>query len=125
MIASVPKLIGVQARACAPLWAVWAYGAAGLSWTADGETVAEGIRSTHPTRGDAVLQIVKSSQGTFLAIDEEEILPGMRALARRGFYVEPTSAVVWGAIAQIAGHVPEPMVVVLTGSGLKSNPGKM
>jgi len=125
LITSVPKLIGVQARACAPLWAVSAYGAAGLSWTADGETVAEGIRSTHPTRGDAVLQIVKSSQGTFLAIDEEEILPGMRALARRGFYVEPTSAVVWGAIAQIAGHVPEPMVVVLTGSGLKSNPGKM
>lgn len=121
LTASVPKLIGVQARSCAPLWAVSAYGAAGLSWTTDGETIAEGIRITHPIRGDAVLQIVNSSQGAFLAVDEEEILPGLRALARRGFYVEPTSAVVWGAISQIIGRVPEPLVVVLTGTGLKSN----
>jgi len=121
LTASIPKLIGVQARACAPLWAVSAYGAAGLSWTADGETVAEGIRITHPIRGDAVLQIVNSSGGAFLAVDEEEILPGLRALARRGFYVEPTSAVVWGAISQIAGRVPDPLVVVLTGTGLKTN----
>jgi threonine synthase len=119
---SVPKLIGVQARACAPLWAVSAYGTAGLSWTVDAETMAEGIRITHPIRGDAVLQIVKSSSGAFLAVDEEEILPGSRALARRGFYVEPTSAVVYGAISQIAGRVPDPLVVVLTGAGLKSNP---
>jgi threonine synthase len=118
---SIPRLIGVQARACAPLWAVSAYGSAGLTWTTGGETVAEGIRITHPIRGDAILQIVKSSQGTFLAVDEEEILPGVRALARRGFYVEPTSAVVWGALSQIIGRVPEPLVVVLTGSGLKSN----
>jgi threonine synthase len=37
-----------------------------------------------------------------------------------GFYVEPTSAVVLAAIKQAAVRLPEPVVVVLTGSGLKS-----
>jgi threonine synthase len=41
-------------------------------------------------------------------------------LARRGFYVEPTSAIVWNALAQVVGRVPEPLVVILTGCGLKS-----
>ncbi len=120
LIDKVPMLIGVQARACAPLWAVASYGAAGLGWVAEADTLAEGIRVAKPVRGDEVLQMVTSVGGTFLAVDEEEILPGRHALARHGFYVEPTSAVVWGALSQAAGDIPEPLVVVLTGSGLKS-----
>ena len=122
LIAQLPRLVGVQARACAPLWALFAYGPAGLSWVAEAPTLAEGIRVRHPLRGDAVLQAVADSQGELLAVDEEEILPGREQLARRGLYVEPTSAVVWGALAQIVGRLPEPIAVVLTGSGLKSFP---
>jgi threonine synthase len=118
-IARIPVLIGVQARACAPLWAVHNYGAAGLPWISEGETIAEGIRIRHPLRGDAVLAAVAASRGTFLAVDEEEILPGRNELARQGFYVEPTSAVVWPALAQISAMTPEPIVAVLTGSGFK------
>jgi threonine synthase len=120
LVDKIPALIGVQARGCAPLWALFSYGPAGLSWVSEGETLAEGLRVSKPVRGDAVMQLVAESQGAFLAIDEDEILPGQAELARRGFYVEPTSAVVWGAIAQLAGRLPEPLVVVLTGSGLKS-----
>jgi threonine synthase len=36
-----------------------------------------------------------------------------------GFYVEPTSAIVWNALEQIAAELPDPVVVALTGSGLK------
>ncbi len=122
LIAELPRLVGVQARACAPLWALFAYGPAGLSWVAEAPTLAEGIRVRHPLRGDAVLQAVADSRGELLAVDEEEILPGREQLARRGLYVEPTSAVVWGALAQIVGRLPEPIAVVLTGSGLKSLP---
>jgi len=49
-------------------------------------------------------------------------MSGRAELARRGLYVEPTSAVVWSGLAQVAGKVPEPIVVVLTGSGLKTEP---
>jgi len=115
----MPLLAGVQARACAPLWALFSYGPAGLGWVSEGQTLAEGIRVSHPLRGDALLQILAMHQGTLLAVDEEEILPGREALARLGFYVEPTSAVVWSALEQMNGQAPGPMVAVLTGSGLK------
>jgi threonine synthase len=54
-----------------------------------------------------------------LAVDEEDILAGRKSMAEMGFYVEPTSAVVWGALEQISGQAIEPVVLVLTGSGLK------
>jgi threonine synthase len=119
-IQEMPKLVGVQARACAPLWAVFNYGAAGLGWVTEGETLAEGVRIKHPMRGDALLQMVAKSGGRFVAVDEEEILPGRDQLAQRGLYVEPTSAIVWSALAQVAGELPDPIVVILTGSGYKA-----
>lgn len=120
LVRSVPKVVGVQARACAPLWALYSYGQAGMSWIAEAPTLAEGIRISQPLRGDAVLNALAAHQGLLVAVDEEEILPGREQLALRGLYVEPTSAVVWGALAQLSSKLPEPIVVVLTGSGLKS-----
>ena len=119
VISHIPSIFGIQARACAPLWALVTYGAAGLGWVTEAPTLAEGIRVRIPVRGDAVLEAVAASGGDFLAVDEDEILPGRDALARLGLYVEPTSAVVWSALAQISQHLPEPVVVVLTGSGFK------
>jgi threonine synthase len=116
-----PVLVGVQAQACAPLWALATYGSAGLSWVTEGQTLAEGVRVLRPVRGDAVFKAVETSQGGFIAVDEAQILPGRDELARRGFYVEPTSALVWSALAHLAGKTPEPIVTILTGSGLKYN----
>jgi threonine synthase len=119
VITQLPKLIGVQARACAPLWAVFNYGMAGMGWVTEGQTLAEGVRIKHPLRGDAVLQVVVNSGGFFVAVDEENILPGRDQLAKQGLYVEPTSAIVWNALEQVDGQAPDPIAVVLTGSGLK------
>ncbi len=119
LIAKTPRFVGVQARACAPLWALHTYGADGLRMVAEVPTVAEGIRVRFPLRGDAVLKAVESSGGMFLSVDEEEILPGRDQLARRGFYVEATSAVIWPAFNQVMSRLPGPFVAVLTGAGLK------
>lgn len=121
LVERVPVLVGVQARACAPLWALTSFGTAGLAWVAEAQTMADGIRVYHPVRGDAVMQAVSTSRGRFVAVDEEDISTGGEQLAQRGFYVEPTSAVVWSGLAQGVGEIPEPIVVILTGSGLKSN----
>jgi threonine synthase len=115
-----PCLVGVQARACAPLWAVSKYGTAGLAWVTEGETLAEGVRLKHPVRGDQVLKAVEVSQGFFVAVEEQDILPGRDQLALQGLYVEPTSALVWDALRQVVGNVPEPIVAILTGTGYKS-----
>ncbi len=92
LIRNLPRLVGVQARACAPLWALSSYGPDGLAWVTEAPTLAEGVRVRYPLRGDAVLKAVEESGGQFLVVDEADILPGRDQLARRGFYVEPTSA---------------------------------
>ena len=120
LIGNLPVLVGVQAEACAPLWAAFTSGSVGLSFVSEGETLAEGVRIQHPLRGDALLQLVGSTGGQFVAVPEESILPERDQLARRGLFVEPTSAIVWHALEQTICSIPEPIVVLLTGSGLKS-----
>jgi threonine synthase len=119
LIDRLPQLIGVQAMACAPIWAAHAYGREGLAWVTEGETVAEGIRVVRPVRGDAVLAAVRESAGTLLAVEDPAIQAGHNALARMGFYVEPTSAVVWEALSHPATQGEGATVAILTGSGLK------
>jgi threonine synthase len=116
----LPKLIGVQARACAPLWVMSTAGMAGMGFVTEGQTLAEGVKVINPVRGDKLIKIAKASQGEFLAVDEEDILRGRDELANRGFYVEPTSALVWSALEQVLDKLPDPVVVLLTGSGYKS-----
>ena len=120
MITRIPKVIAVQARQCAPIWAVFQYGASGLDWVTEGETIAEGVRIRYPLRGDQVVNLLNATDGDVVVTDEQEILPGQAALAGLGFYVEPTSAIVWNAINQVVGKAPEPIVAILTGTGLKT-----
>jgi threonine synthase len=119
LIAELPVMVGVQARACAPLWSLFAGGIDGLRFATDGSTLAEGVRVWLPIRGDSVLTEIGSTFGKLLAVDEKDILIGMEELARRGFHVEPTSALVWGALSQCITECRDPIVAVLTGSGLK------
>jgi threonine synthase len=120
-ITNIPVLVGVQARACAPLWALFAYGQAGLALVSEETTLAEGVRVSHPLRGDLLLRTVEACWGLFVAVNEEDILPGRDELTHRGLYVEPTSAIVWNGLKQVITKVPEPIVVLLTGNGLKSD----
>jgi threonine synthase len=119
VIRRMPILIGVQAATCAPLAALFAGGVSGLAFVTEGETVAEGIRVRSPVRAKAVVDMVRRSGGSLLAVNEDAILPGRDALARLGFYVEPTSGVVWAALGMILADLPDPVVIVLTGSGFK------
>jgi len=120
LIDRLPKLVGVQAIACAPIWAVFTNGAGGLMWVTEGETLAEGVRIFHPLRGDMVLRLLTETDGVMVAVNEEEILPGQDELAKRGFFVEPTSAIVWDGIKQVLDMAPDPIVAILSGSGFKS-----
>jgi threonine synthase len=119
LLEKIPVLVGVQVRNCAPLWSIYNGGMVGLSFATDQPTLAEGIRIWHPIRGDSILSAVRSSNGKFIAVDEEDILIGLNELADRGFHIEPTSAVVWSALGQCVEDLEDPIILILTGSGLK------
>jgi len=116
-IQKMPMMVGVQANACAPLHALWKNGT--MNDVVESPTIAEGVRTRWPVRAEAVVEITRRSGGRFVAVDEAFILSGRDALARLGFYVEPTSALVWHALEESISNLPDPVVVVLTGSGLK------
>jgi len=117
VIDKMPMIIGVQASECQPLVALWKHGT--MDGVPDNQTAAEGVRG-RSLRAEAVVEMIRRSGGRFTSVDEAFILPGRDALAHLGFYVEPTSALVWRALEENIFSLPDPVVVVLTGSGLKS-----
>ena len=118
---TLPYMVGVQARACSPLWVLSTAGMSALGFISEGQTLAEGVRVKRPLRAGPLLQIVADRHGEFIAVEEADILRGRDELARRGLYVEPTSAITWAALEQTVNRLPDPLVVVLTGSGFKYN----
>lgn len=122
--ARLPRIHGIQAANCAPYFAAYAAGADRLVPTRIEPTIAEGIASSQPTRVFEVLDAVRDSQGSIVAVTEAEITQALATLARMGLYVEPTSAAAAAGLSRLiaAGAVKrgERTVLVLTGSGLKS-----
>lgn len=115
----LPRLIGVQAAVCAPLWAAFNETNADVQ---ENETLAEGIRIVEPVKGHSVLAAIRDSGGSIVTVPEHEISEGMASLARLGILVEPTSAVVVPALSHMDHILPPDATIVLslTGSGFKS-----
>ena len=124
-IAAGPRLFGVQAARCAPYAAAFRAGVEHLVPTDIEPTVAEGIATSKPTRVAEVLRAVRRSGGSIVAVEEAEIVEALRGLARRGLYVEPTSAVAAAGLTRLIAdgsiRPHERTVLVLTGSGLKAS----
>ncbi|MFO8036187.1 MAG: threonine synthase [Anaerolineales bacterium] len=121
VISRMPALVGVQAQACAPLFKAYEKGKDKPVPVPEEETLAEGVRIQIPYRGKEVLNWVRESQGRFVSVPEPEIKRGRERLAGLGLYVEWTSALVWDGLAQVVGQVPEPVIAILTGHGLKNS----
>lgn len=124
-IARMPRLFGIQAANCAPYANAFGAGVDHLVDTTVTPTVAEGIASSKPTRVKEVLGAVRGSGGSVVAVSEDEIVVALGEFARKGLYVEPTSAAAGAGLTQLldAGLIrpEESTVVVLTGTGLKSS----
>jgi threonine synthase len=122
---STPRLLAAQAAQCCPVHVAWRAGADVVGRFADPHpTLAEGIASTRPIRARQVIEALRQSEGAVATVTEDEIADGVRALAREGVYVEPTSAVVVSAFDRLVeqGVIRDGdlTVSILTGSGLKA-----
>ena len=121
----LPRLHGVQAENCAPYHAAFRAGVDHFLPVQAKPTIAEGIASSRPTRMREVLAPVRGSGGEIAAVSEDEIVRALGTLARKGLYVEPTSAAAAAGLSQLiargAIRKGETTVLVLTGSGLKAS----
>ncbi len=119
-ISHLPRLIGVQAAACAPLFNSIQADNPRITPVFEGKTLAAGVAISDPFHGKEVLAAIRRSGGTIIMVEESDILKGYELLAKLGLYVEMTSALVWNAIEQIRGSAPEPIISIITGHGLKN-----
>lgn len=124
MIDILPKIYAVQSVNCAPLFKAFTEGSDFPAQVSKKETIAEGISSSEPVKGDMVLSDIRASGGGILAVDEGAIWSSLLKICSLGFYIEPTSAVVGAAMDELFGKglisEEEITLALLTGSGLKA-----
>ncbi len=120
----VPRLVGVQVAACAPLAAAFDAGLDAPAPVDPGLSVAEGILTPRPPRGSQILTAVRATGGCMVTVDDDATMAALRDLGRLGLYVEPTAAVAAAGLRVLLerGRVAanDEVVCALTGSGLKA-----
>lgn len=123
LTSALPRLIAVQSSACAPLVRAFEHDEAQVAPVSERPTTAEGIRVRAPIRGEAMLRAVRESGGFCVAVDDGAISDAQDALARRGLFVERTSAAAAAALSTVQARLGRDahIVVPLSGSGLKDS----
>ena len=115
IIERVPRLIAVQAEACAPLASAFA----GEPAIRARDTVAEGVAIGAPVRGGQILDAVRSSGGRCVAVADDRTKAALKRALGKGLFIEPTSAVALAALDELA-DVQGDIAVAITGHGLKA-----
>lgn len=119
-IAKLPRIFAAQPSNCAPI----ARAALGLDPVEAKPTIAEGTAISKPLRTAECLRAMRESGGGAVMLSEEEIAAAALSLAKKGVYVEPTSAQAAAAVPKLiaSGKIAagETTVAVLTGTGIKA-----
>jgi threonine synthase len=121
---AMPRLVAVQAAGCAPVVRAFSDGAEVTSPWPDASTVAFGLTVPAPLGGFLVLTALRSTDGTAVAVTDEELLAAQARLARaEGCWICPEGAAGVAAVARLreSGWLSEQdeVVVLNTGAGLK------
>jgi threonine synthase len=123
-IARMPRLHVAQPLNCSPIDANFIRGADPFVERAVKPTVAEGTAIRKPVRLKELLSAIRETEGSTLAVTEEQIVAAVRSLSQMGLYPEPTCATAAAAYDQLiqrgAIKPTDTTVVLLTGTGLKS-----
>ena len=117
MAACRPRLVGVQPEACAPVISAWHEQPFEGSL---GSSLAEGTMVENPARKAEILTYLDRGKDQLVSITESEIAAAHRSLIEAGLYVEPTSAMAFAASHKVE-ETPGKSVLIMSGSGLKSN----
>ena len=130
LVDGLPRIIGVQARGCAPFVEairkqLSAEEALKSPWSGRIETICEAIADTIPLDARTAIPAITESKGTAIAVPDTDILKAQRELAAlEGIFAEPSSCTVIAALNDLLNDGTlkryEEILCVITGSGLKS-----
>jgi threonine synthase len=121
---AMPRMIAVQSAGCAPIVRAFQEGAEASTFWQGAATVASGLRVPKPLGDFLVLQVLRESGGTALAIDDAAILAALEQTARReGLVLSPEGAAVVAAIPALLQsgviRADDRVVAFNTGAGIK------
>ncbi|NCB02621.1 MAG: pyridoxal-phosphate dependent enzyme [Spirochaetia bacterium] len=123
-ITHYPQVVAVQSSNCAPIYHSWRKKSSHLEIISTSNTVAEGIASAEPPRGDELLEVIYSLNATVVSVSEDDIIEGQDFLAKRGLFVELTSSANYAGYKKFIEEYKEwenkSAVIPLCGAGLKS-----
>ena len=97
-----PRLVSVQSTGCAPIIRAFERGARTAEPWQNAATIADGLRVPQAVGDFLILDAVRASGGTALAIPDEEILAALRELGRsEGLFVAPEAAATLAALRRL------------------------
>jgi len=119
-----PRMVSVQAAGCAPVVTAFESGAERTEPWEGAVTSAFGLRVPSPIGGFLCLRAIRETNGTAVAVPEDEIAPAAAALAAAtGVDVCPEGGAAWAALTRLKGQGwvtdSDRVVVFNTGTGLK------
>lgn len=119
-----PKMIAVQAEGCAPIVKAFQEGKARSEFFEHAETVASGLRVPKALGDFLVLDAVRQSGGTCIAVSDDEMIQAAVELATdEGIFAAPEGGACVAALKKLLANgfltAQERIVIYNTGSGLK------
>lgn len=126
LIDKLPRLVAVQIVPYTPIYDAFHAGLKRVEIVCPQfeQVSADGVAIIKPNRSVTVLEALRQSEGTAIAVSDKNVLAARDRLAERGLFVEPTSATVAAALHKLKPHIQpgETVVAMLTGHGLKRPP---
>ncbi len=119
-----PRMVTVQSTGCAPLVKAFREGQEKAEPWADARTIAEGLRVPAAVGDFLILDILRQSNGTAIAVTDAEIMAAVGLIGRtQGLFVCPEAAATLVAFKHLRKNhwikADEKVVLFMTGNGLK------
>jgi threonine synthase len=119
-----PRMVAVQSAGCAPVVQAYESGVDSCDFWTDAETIASGLRVPKSFADRLILQDIRESEGTAVAVSDEEILEAQCRLGiSEGIFAAPEGAATLAGLTHLIEtgwvHADERIVLFNTGSGLK------
>jgi threonine synthase len=121
---ALPRMVAVQAANCCPLLETYLGHQPNCHQYNGRPTLANGLAVPRPLGEPLMLQVLRESNGTVVAVSEEDMLAGMRELGQQeGLFVAPEGAAVWMATRQLLAtgwlRADERILLLNTGNAQK------